>query len=280
MEMRRTSTEASSGTDGPRGQGEHVDRTVDLGHDPGDVLQAGQPGRVDDVRAGGGVGLEAGDGVVEVGMAVEVVLGPSRQHEAARPGRGDGRRHPLGGHVDREDGLGRRVVVLQRAAGRAGLADQLDGAGDPAGVVGEAALGVDVERDLDGGGHRLGVGQELVAGHVLVEPAEGGGVARAGRGQRREPERGEDAGGSDVPRVGHHERAGLVEGAELGGAVSRHGALDPTRPRTTRAPALRPGRHPCPRRGQEADGAATAGSTLRPRIAPRAAPSRSAASGP
>jgi hypothetical protein len=91
-------------------------------------------------------------------MAVEVVLGPRREHQATRPGRVDGRRHPVRGHVDREEGLRSGVVVLQRAAGRAGLADQLDGAGDPAGVAGEAALGVDVERDVDGGGDRLGVG--------------------------------------------------------------------------------------------------------------------------
>ncbi len=78
-----------------------------------------QSRRVEDVGAGLLERLEAGDRVVEVGVAADVVLGARGQHEgpAERPGRLHGRRDPLErvpGVVERAGG----VPVLDRASRR------------------------------------------------------------------------------------------------------------------------------------------------------------------
>ena len=83
--------------------GEHVDGPADLGHDAADVLDPRQAGRVEHVGAGLAVGAQAGDRVVEVVAAVEVVLGARGEDEVDAAGvrRLGGRGDPLHRRRDR-----------------------------------------------------------------------------------------------------------------------------------------------------------------------------------
>ena len=153
-------------------QGEDVDRAGGLLHDPGDVAEVDQARRVDDLRPGVAEGDESGDRLVEVGAAVEEALGAGGEHEAGRCCRISSGGDACDGDVEGVDGLLRRVVVLERAAGDTGVGKEPNRLGNAGRVVGEAALGVDADRDVDRAGERCGVSEELVAGDVLVEPSE------------------------------------------------------------------------------------------------------------
>ena len=113
----------------------------------------------------------------------------------------------LPGEADVVDGVADAArVVLDRAAGQPRLGGEAHGLRDTGRVVGEAVLGVGRNWHVDGGGQRLAVGEHLVAGDVAVEPPQGRREPAAGRGDGREPERGEQAGGAGVPGVGLQER--------------------------------------------------------------------------
>ena len=62
--------------------------------------------------------------------------------------------------------------------------------------------------------------ERLLARHAAIEPTERVGEAAARRRERREAERGEDAGRPDVPGIGDHERR-AVEIAKLLADVHR-----------------------------------------------------------
>jgi len=78
----------------------------------------------------------------------------------------------------------------------------------------EAALEVAVHRNLDPAGDGLEVGQRVVEGHAVVGDPVRPGEAGARRGQGGKAEPGEQPGAAEVPRIGEHEAAGLVESAE------------------------------------------------------------------
>ena len=124
-ETRATPAAASSATDGPPGEQEHVHRPVDGRHDGADVLDREQPRCVEHVGPGLLVRLQPGDRVVEVADAVDQVLGPRREHQAARSGRLGGGGHALGGQtdvVDRSDSLCRKSSTEAPAAPAAAAA--------------------------------------------------------------------------------------------------------------------------------------------------------------
>ena len=98
-------------------------------------------GRVEAVGACVAVGDEAGDRVVEVVDAVEVVLRAPGEHDRLVEGvRGlGGLGDALGGEPDVVDPPRDRVPVLDRAAGGARVAEQAHRLGDAARVVGESS---------------------------------------------------------------------------------------------------------------------------------------------
>ena len=69
---------AELGDGRPAGQGEHVDRYADRLDDGADLPEIGEAGGVDDIGTCVAVGDQAGDGVVQIGGAVEVALGRGR----------------------------------------------------------------------------------------------------------------------------------------------------------------------------------------------------------
>ena len=85
---------------------------------------------------------------------------------------------------------------------------------DPLGLDREAALEVGVDRHSHAAGDRAQVRQRLLQRHAVVRPAQRPGEAGAGGRQRREAQLREQAGAAEVPRVGDHEAAGLVQLAE------------------------------------------------------------------
>src|SRR5581483_11754367 len=106
-------------------------------HHRSDVVAADEAGGVQAVGAGFAVGDQPGDRVVQVVHAVEQVLGPGGEHHrVALVRRVGGRRNPLGGPLERVDRAGGGVVVLDRAAGGAGIAQQPHRLGDAGQVVG------------------------------------------------------------------------------------------------------------------------------------------------
>ena len=146
---------------------------------------------------------------------MEVVLGAGGQDERDRTGVGNlgGSPYPLYG----TGGVINRVVlapreVLDGASGQTLRDGGGDGGGHAVGIVGEAVLEIGRDRHLDGG-HELGtVGQHLVSGDGAIEAALGRGEPTARRGDRLAAERGEEPGGTLVPRVGQEEGGtGAVE---------------------------------------------------------------------
>src|SRR5437763_3828430 len=99
-----------------------------------DRVQLHEAGRVDDVGARVAVGDQAGDRVVEVASVTQVVLRAGGEHERPAGGLGGGR-DTLGGDADVLDPAGDRVVVLDRAAGGAGLLEEPNRLGDAARLV-------------------------------------------------------------------------------------------------------------------------------------------------
>ncbi len=65
-----------------------------------------------------------------------------------------------------------RVIVLDRATGRASVPQRGHGLGDAGRVIGETALRIDVEWKLHRRGDRRDMGQQLVARDGLVDLAE------------------------------------------------------------------------------------------------------------
>ena len=194
---------------------EDVDRLRDRVADRLDPVDLPDPGRVEHVGARRLVGEKPLDRVVEVGVAAEEVLGPPDEHEreVERPRRVHRRRHPLDCVVEVVDAAF-GVVVLDRAADRAGLG----GAGDRArGVLGRRAVAVlEVGRDRQVGRpvELRDVGGDLVEGEDLVRPPEPEAEPGAGGGERLEAEARQQLGGPRVPGVGDHERLALVQSAE------------------------------------------------------------------
>ena len=120
---------------------------------------------------------------------------------------GLGRGHQaLPGQCQLVDSVLTAGVVLDRAARKPGAARLLDRVRHALGLVGESVLQIGRHREVGAVGQRGGVLQGLVTRDATVEAAEGGGVAAAGRGQRLEPERGEQCRRAEVPGVGHQQR--------------------------------------------------------------------------
>src|SRR5262249_1875301 len=99
-------------------EGEDVDRLRDRVADRLEVVPFGHERGVEDVSARLLVGTEAGDRVVDVWIAAQVVLGPGREREGEveRPRRLDRRGKPLDLLVELVETPCFAVVVLARAA--------------------------------------------------------------------------------------------------------------------------------------------------------------------
>ena len=93
-------------------------------------------------------------------------------------------------------------VVLDRAAGEAGLDRQAHRLGDAVGIVGVAVLEIGRERQVGGGGELGRVRQCLVAGDGAVEAPERRREAAARRGQRLKAERAQQPGRAESHGLG------------------------------------------------------------------------------
>ncbi len=120
-----------------------------------------------------------------------MVLGAGGQHHRLGERVGGLRRdrHPLGGDADLVDPAGRGVVVLDRAAGRAGVGEKADRLRDTARFIRVQPLAVHVERQCSRGSEPTDVLDELVARHRLVALANREREAGARRRERLEAER-------------------------------------------------------------------------------------------
>ena len=185
----------------------HIDRDLDLAHEPRDLLQIYETRGVDGVGARVAIRDESPDRVVEILNTTEVVLGPCGEHKrlGERVSRLGGNADPLDRELEVLDPMRSRVVVLQRAAGRPGGRELRDCLGDTPGIVRKAVLAVHVQRQIRGRRELGDVRHELVAGHVLVEPAERPREPGARRRERLEAERRKQPCGAHVPGVRHHE---------------------------------------------------------------------------
>ena len=191
----------------PARQREDVDRRLHGLHDGADLVEVGQPGRVQAVGAGIPVGDEARDRVVEVVDVADVVLGAAGEHHRLGQGvRGLGRLgDTLRRQLDVVDTAGRGVVVLDRAARRARLGEAPHRLRHTARLVRVAALAVDVQRDRRRRREGADMRHELVAADTLVEPAERPREPGARRRERLEAGGLEQPSGADVPRVRQRE---------------------------------------------------------------------------
>src|SRR5581483_10858529 len=100
-----------------------------------DLVEVGEAGSVEALRARVAVGDEPLDRRVQVVDAADVVLAPPGQQDARLAGGLRGLRDPRGGDLDRVHAAGGRVVVLDRAPGGSGAGEQPHRLGDAAGVV-------------------------------------------------------------------------------------------------------------------------------------------------
>jgi hypothetical protein len=215
--IRRTPRSASSATV-EKPLPTHVDRFGgDRCDHRRDLLPRADPGRIEAVGAGLGIGGESPDRLVEIGAPDDEPLGPTGEEHA----------DPLGvdGPARRPDALDGEGKIEQRARGIAGRVldrqpryARLDGGRH----VGRHALGRDrepaFEVAVDRHVHRVRdgteVGERLFERHVVVGAADGPGESRARRGEGRKPELHEGLRAADVPRVGDDEAAGCVKLAE------------------------------------------------------------------
>ena len=134
--------------------------------------------------------------------------------------------------------------VLDREPGDAGRRGFGDVGGDAGRLDREAALEVGVHRHVDRCGDASDVGQRLVQRDLVVAPAQRPGEPRAGGGERGEAEPGEDARAAEVPGIGDHEAAGLVQVAEAVDSIGDFG-------HRCNMVSHREGRRPAPPRPRE-----------------------------
>ena len=167
---------------------------------------AREAGGIERVSARGLVGLEAGDRVVQIGIAADVVLGAADEHEREPEPAGGlrGGGDPLGGMAGVVEPAG-RVVVLDRAAHGAGLGDPDDRLRGVLRLGAVAVLDVHRDRKIDRVGECAGVRDHLVERRLAVEPTQRERESGARRGERLEPERLHDASRAGVPRVRNEE---------------------------------------------------------------------------
>ena len=198
--------------------GEHVDGLGrGLAH-RSDLISAPQSRRVQHIGAGPLVGHQAGDGVVEVGVPANVILGSrgERERKAQTLGRLGGRRHSLHRVVELVDpALG--VVVLDRPPDGPGLGDPGDGQRGVLGLGRVAILQIDGDWKARCLIERPGVLDDLIERGIPVQAPQRERKAGAGARQGLEPERRQDPGRPGVPRVRNDEGRALVQGAELCG---------------------------------------------------------------
>ena len=148
--------------------------------------------------------------VLQVGDAVEKVLGARRQRERKRQRacRSDGRAHALERLVERIDRRrGASGCVLDRAADEPRRGRERDRCGTRLRVVGEAVFQVRADGQRRRIDDRPRIGERLVAreGTFAVRPAERERESGARRRQRFETQRGQHLRGPRVPRIGDRE---------------------------------------------------------------------------
>jgi hypothetical protein len=144
------------------------------------------PGANTDIRAGGLEGLEARDRVVQIGVATDVVLGPSRQHEREVEAvcRLGGCRDPIRGVGELVDPLARIVVFDRSADGRRPPPRARSPRAAPIGFATVAVLEVDRDGQTDRSVQLLGMLDDLVQCDVAVQATLREGEPGAGAGHR------------------------------------------------------------------------------------------------
>src|SRR3954454_12417385 len=147
-------------------------------------------------------------------MQEVLAAGGEDERRVQGPGRPRRGGHALDGAVPLVDLIRIAVVVLDRAAGRAGLGRARDGPGGVLRRGAVAVLEVNGDRQRRGLVKRPDVLDDLVEGDAAVGPPQGEGEPAARRGQRLEAEAGEDLGRPGIPWVGDYERLRLMQSAK------------------------------------------------------------------
>ena len=180
-------------------------------HDGADVVERRQPRREQHVGAGVGERLEPADRVLQIGDAVQKVLGARRQRERKRQrARGcDGRAHALDARGRTGRSAPRRCRLRPRSSRRRAPASaaSADRCRTRLRVVGEAVLEIGADGQRRRVDDRPRVGERLVArdGAFAVGLAERERESGARRRQRLETQRGQHLRGPRVPRIGDRE---------------------------------------------------------------------------
>ena len=167
------------------------------------------------------IGLQALDGVGEVRISANVVLGARGQYEW--------RSVLLVGLDGGRDAIGREsevveacfsAVVLDRAASEGGRRCLFDCQRHILGVVAKAVLEIGAHREWCRSGEQMSMRDGFVTSDLAIRASEARSMSGAGRCQRGEAERGEEPRRSDVPGIGEDELR-FVKSAE--GLSSIHG---------------------------------------------------------
>jgi hypothetical protein len=173
------------------------------------MSSARQPRRVEHVGTGFGVGAQAGDRVVEIVNAADVVFRARGEHELHRAGMGGRNRggDPRDGMLEGID-RARLVIaeVLDRAAREARVDRPAHGLRDPRRFVGEAVLEICGHRQLRRIRDRRRVRQRLLPRHRAVAPPERRREPAARRRERLEAQRRQQRRRAAIPRVGQQQR--------------------------------------------------------------------------
>ena len=143
--------------------------------------------------------------------AGEVGVSAGVQHEGAAGRRGAGSRDAVGGLVDAEQPI--LPGVLEIGAHRPDLHGPGHGSTDVAGCVCVSSFEVRGHRHADCGHDASDVPEHRVAvQRSPVRDSAGPGDARTGRGDGREADLLQDAGGAGIPGVGEYEPGTTVQG--------------------------------------------------------------------
>lgn len=188
-------------------------------HHGTDLLGAADAGCVQAVRAGLGIGLEPGNGVVEIGPAHEEILRtPDQQGAAACLVDGSaGGAQPGHGVLDAAQGVGRIACrILDGQPCHAGVQGHANALCHLLRTQAEAALKVRVHGQVGGRDQGAQMRQGHVARDGAIGPAQRPCMARAGAGQRLEAQALQHAGAAGVPWIGQYKAALAVQGPEAG----------------------------------------------------------------
>lgn len=180
----------------------------------GDLVARAQPRRVQAVGPCVGIGLQSGDGFLQIGSADQIALGaPHEQRVGARPVNGAPRcAQPFDRFLDAEQRRGRLARrILDRQPGHTRLDRKPHALRHTGRVGGKPALEVGIDRNVRGSDHLREMQQRHLPRDAVVGPRLRPGEPGTGRGQCLEPQALQHPRAADVPGVRDDEAAGFMQ---------------------------------------------------------------------